>query len=114
MYFISHIRMLKPANKMQEEMCDFIGRFEHLLIGDELSYDALKLSIRCKIDELHAQYPRVTKLVMTVYDNRHISVGPEMKVDTYVFIMQVDKVKGMYVFSENNAALSEKGGGDGN
>ena len=41
MYFISHIRMLKPANKMQEEMCDFIGRFEHLLIGDELSYDVL-------------------------------------------------------------------------
>lgn len=48
MYFTSSLSIISPKNRAWKKLVDWIRRFEHVLILDECSLDALKMEIEAK------------------------------------------------------------------
>ena len=54
MYFTSSLSIISPKNRAWKKLVDWIRRFEHVLILDECSLDALKMEIEAKVNEINA------------------------------------------------------------
>lgn len=112
MYYIESPHTFKAANRKIEEIYEFIWQFNHCLVADDLSRDALVLDITSKVDELNAAYPRTKKLVvMWGIDNKYIICHPETRTsdsDT-VFSITFHRVRRTYQFSEKLKELEEGG-----
>lgn len=103
MYFVTDIKTWKPANKKCAEMQEYIARFEHHLIKDECSLDSMIIDLKNKAEELDNKYPRTAKLHA---EGRLYGQGNTMccrtdnSLDTNVFILCWEKVRGIYEFAE--------------
>ena len=103
MYFTNSLSIISPKNRAWKKLVDWIRRFEHVLILDECSLDALKI-----------------KPIIFSGDNSQISGCISARVmscgcpDT-VFNLNYCVVKSTYAFSEDNSKEnilldSQKGG----
>lgn len=112
MYYIESPYTVKAANRKCEELYEFIWQFNHCLIADDLSRDALILDISRKVIELNAAYPRTKELVVRrgINDNNLIC-HPETRTsdsDT-VFTITFHPVRRTYQFAEQLNILEEGG-----
>ena len=104
MYFTNSLSTISPKNRAWKKLVDWIRRFEHILILDECSLDALKLEIEAKVNEINAKL----KPIIFSGDNSKISGCISARVmscgcpDT-VFNLNYCVVKSTYAFSEDNS-----------
>lgn len=61
MYFTSSLSIISPKNRAWKKLVDWIRRFEHILILDECSLDALKMEIEAKVNELMLNIPNLNQ-----------------------------------------------------
>lgn len=119
MYFTSSLSIISPKNRAWKKLVDWIRRFEHILILDECSLDALKLEIEAKVNEINAEHPKLKPIIFSG-DNSKISGCISARVmscgcpDT-VFNLNYCVVKSTYAFLEDNSKEtilldSQKGG----
>ena len=69
MYFTNSLSIISPKNRAWKKLVDWIRRFEHILILDECSLDALKMEIEAKVNEINAEHPNLNQsfsVVITV------------------------------------------------
>lgn len=59
MYFVNHLSLYSPKNRACKKLLDFICPYEHILIKDECSLDALSALIEDKIREINTAHPRL-------------------------------------------------------
>lgn len=119
MYFTSSLSIISPKNRAWKKLVDWIRQFEHVLILDECSLDALKMEIEAKVNEINAEHPKLKPIIFSG-DNSKFSGCISARVmscgcpDT-VFNLNYCIVKSTYVFSEDNSKEtilldSQKGG----
>ena len=119
MYFTNSLSIISPKNRAWKKLVDWIRRFEHILILDECSLDALKMEIEAKVNEINAEHPKLKPIIFSG-DNSQISGCISARVmscgcpDT-VFNLNYCVVKSTYAFSEDNSKEtilidSQKGG----
>lgn len=105
MYFIDYVKTWKPANKKCGEMIDFACQFEHKLVKDECSLDAMLNEIRQMATTLDAKYPKTMPLSVNTWCSfgtlKSIYCKTENSLDTNVFSLSCKKVMGTYEFSES-------------
>lgn len=99
MRFIHYIKTYSSTNKKGRELNEFISKFEDVLIYDEIAFDALKQEVQTKVAELNTKYPKVKELVFTTKESQW-SVKPIDTPDSYIFILDVAKVRSTYKFLE--------------
>ena len=52
-YFVNHLSLYSPKNRACKKLLDFISQFEHVLIKDDCSLDALSSLIEDRIREIN-------------------------------------------------------------
>lgn len=112
MYYIEMPKTWKAANRKCEEVQEFIKKFEHSLIADDLSFDSIIFEIRHKVDELNDAYPRTKKLVVTggTKCNRIYCFPEGRGCDyEYVFIIDANPVRKTYSYAKQAGVLNEGG-----
>ena len=103
MYYIEMPKTWRAAIRKCEEVQEFIKKFEHSLIADDLSFDAIIFEIRHKVDELNDAYPRTKKLVVTggTKCNRIYCFPEGRGCDyEYVFIIDANPVRKTYSYAK--------------
>lgn len=112
MFFTQSLSTFSPKNRAWKKLVDWIRQYEHILIKDECSLDAMKAEIESKIEEINAEHPKLKQIVFSG-DNNRISGCFSAKVMScgcpdIVFTLNYCTVKRSYEFSENNNI--QKGG----
>lgn len=93
-YFVNHLSLYSPKNRACKKLLDFISQFEHVLIKDDCSLDALSSLIEDRIREINTSHPKLRPIC---YSRNHslqritASVLPASGVPDYVFIMDFVK-----------------------
>lgn len=94
-YFVNHLSLYSPKNRACKKLLDFISQFEHVLIKDDCSLDALSSLIEDRIREINTSHPKLRPIC---YSRNHslqritASVLPASGVPDYVFIMDFCQV----------------------
>lgn len=116
MFFVHSLSTYAAKNRAWLKLLEWIKQFEYILIPDEVSLDALKLSIEEQISQINSEHPKLKQITFSS------SLSPQTgqlsaRVMTasgtpdLVFIMSICQVRGTYQFSEGDATkLVEKGG----
>ena len=65
MYFTSSLSIISPKNRTWKKLVDWIRQFEHVLILDECSLDALKMEIEAKVNEINAEHPKLKPIIFS-------------------------------------------------
>lgn len=100
MYFINSIKLIKPANKKQREFSEYIQNYEHILIKDECSLDALSVDIERKVCELNGKYNNSADLVVRKFGNNLQQAVKALNKEESLALMSIVIIKGAYEFSE--------------
>ena len=58
-YFVNHLSLYSPKNRACKKLLDFISQFEHVLIKDDCSLDALSSLIEDRIREINTSHPKL-------------------------------------------------------
>lgn len=106
MFFTRSLSTFSPKNRAWKKLVDWIRQYEHILIKDECSLDAMKAEIESKIEEINAEHPKLKQIVFSG-DNNRISGCFSAKVMScgcpdIIFTLNYCTVKRSYEFSENN------------
>lgn len=102
-YFVNHLSLYSPKNRACKKLLDFISQFEHVLIKDDCSLDALSSLIEDRIREINTSHPKLRPIC---YSRNHslqritASVLPASGVPDYVFIMDFCQVRSIFQYSE--------------
>ena len=102
-YFVNHLSLYSPKNRACKKLLDFISQFEHVLIKDDCSLDALSSLIEDRIREINTSHPKLRPIS---YSRNHslqritASVLPASGVPDYVFIMDFCQVRSIFQYSE--------------
>lgn len=102
-YFVNHLSLYSPKNRACKKLLDFISQFEHVLIKDDCSLDALSSLIEDRIREINTSHPKLRPIC---YSRNHslqritASVLPASGVPDYVFIMDFCQVRNIFQYSE--------------
>ena len=109
MYYIEKPNTWRAANKKCAEVQEFVDKFQHCLIADELSRDAMVAEIRLKVAELNDAYPRTKKLVVHYDFDDCVSCCPEGRSADYeyVFIIKIMPIRKHYQFAEATEGMLE-------
>lgn len=105
MYFTQSLTSYSPKNRAWKKLVDWIQSYEHVLIKDEVSLDALRMEIEAKVKEINAEHPKLKEILFSYdprinsFTARVISVGCPDE----VFILNYCRVKSYYQFSESNS-----------
>lgn len=106
MFFTQGLTTFSPKNRAWKKLVDWIQQYEHVLIKDECSLDAMKVDIESKIKEINAEHPKLkqidfcgdTNRISGCFSAKVMSCGcPDIIFNLYYCI-----VKRSYQFSENN------------
>ena len=102
-YFVNDLSLYSPKNRACKKLLDFISQFEHVLIKDDCSLDALSSLIEDRIREINTSHPKLRPIC---YSRNHslqritASVLPASGVPDYVFIMDFCQVRSIFQYSE--------------
>lgn len=86
-YFVNDLSLYSPKNRACKKLLDFISQFEHVLIKDDCSLDALSSLIEDRIREINTSHPKLRPIC---YSRNHslqritASVLPASGVPDYV------------------------------
>lgn len=58
-YFVNDLSLYSPKNRACKKLLDFISQFEHVLIKDDCSLDALSSLIEDRIREINTSHPKL-------------------------------------------------------
>ena len=105
MFFTQGLTTFSPKNRAWKKLVDWIQQYEHVLIKDECSLDAMKVEIESKIKEINAEHPKL-KQIDFCGDTNRISGCFSAKVMScgcpdIIFTLNYCTVKKSYEFSEN-------------
>ncbi len=110
MYYIDRISCATP-NRKCVELQEFVKQFEHTLISDGLSRDALIEDICHKLEDLNEAYPRTKKLVVQNMHDCIVCVPEQRTGDSdAVFAFSLRPVRRTYRFSEPATKALTEGG----
>ena len=107
-YFVNHLSLYSPKNRACKKLLDFISQFEHVLIKDDCSLDALSSLIEDRIREINTSHPKLRPIC---YSRNHslqritASVLPASGVPDYVFIMDFCQVCSIFQYSEKASVV---------
>ena len=107
-YFVNHLSLYSPKNRACKKLLDFISQFEHVLIKDDCSLDALSSLIEDRIREINTSHPKLRPIC---YSRNHslqritASVLPASGVPDYVFIMDFCQVRNIFQYSEKASVV---------
>ena len=107
-YYITYnFHAYSPKNTKHAEMVEIARKFEHIIIEGKIGYDAFVLSIRDEMEKLNAKYPKQKpmQLYKSLDETGVIKVyfpSPDVNTDKEqtVFYLAIDKVRGIFSFSE--------------
>ena len=69
-YYIGRINTWGPANAKCAKLHQEMKQYEHCLVADVLSRDALVEQVRQTVEQANADYPRTKRLVVKAWNNR--------------------------------------------
>mgnify|MGYP000105614109 CR=1 FL=1 len=102
-YFIDNIKTYTSVNKKGKALQLYVQQFDHHLIADECSLDALKCDIEHQIKIMNEKYPRSRPVLLNVHDNGkggQWTILVEHDSDSIVCIISYEKVLGYYTLGE--------------
>lgn len=100
MFITTHLQTYSPKNRACQELCDFIKNFEHIVIADECSLDAMVEEITLQIANIKARYPKIKPIYLSRTNSRIEAIISSQGSPDYVFFLDYHKVKSTYRFSE--------------
>lgn len=119
-FFVSSLTTYSAKNRAWLKLVDWIKNFEHVLIQDEVSLDALKLTIENQVKLINAEHPKLKQISFDSYMSGRTGqmsarVTSGAGTPDLVFIMDICRVRSTFQFSEDNAPKIEvkKGGRNG-
>lgn len=115
MFFVSSLSTYVPKNRACLKLIEFIKSFEHVLIQDEISLDALKCSIEESVKRINAEHPKLKPIHFDPDLGNKVGqlsarIMTASGTPDQIFIMGICRVRGTFRFSENNSPMLEKGG----
>lgn len=104
-FFVQHLNTYAPKNRAWMKLTDCVGKYQYVLIRDEISRDALIEEIRLKIEEINVQHPKLKPIHFSAGNIGGDSFRIDATVDKMgcpdmVFIMDIVRVRSVYQFSE--------------
>lgn len=113
MYFVYGLQTYSPKNKACLKLLEYVKKYEHVLIKDEISLDALVEELRMKVSEINVAHPKLKPIRFSsgkVEDGvQQIRVSIDsMGCPDMIFFMNICRVRSVYQFSESKTASSKK------
>lgn len=91
-YFIYNVMTYSPKNKAQKEICDFVRKYENLLIYGEDNFNIIHDEIIEKIMSINEKYPK-TKPILFENSDSQMRCKASGALDGYVFLISYKRVK---------------------
>ena len=51
MFFVQHLQIYAPKNRAWKKVCDYVAKYENVLVRDELGLDELNEEIRLMVEK---------------------------------------------------------------
>lgn len=106
MFFIQHLQTYVPKNRAWKKVCDYVEKYQEVLIKDELALDALKEELRLMVEKINTEHPKLKPIRYSAGNcgNRLFRIDAsvdKMGCPDMVFIMDICQVRSIYQFSES-------------
>lgn len=100
-YYIGRINTWGPANAKCAKLHQEMKQYEHCLVADELSRDALVEQVRQTVEQANADYPRTKRLVVEAcYNGVYCRPEKPASDSDNVFSFTLDPVRQEFHFTE--------------
>lgn len=105
MFFVQHLQTYAPKNRAWKKVCDYVTKFEYVLVRDELALDALNEELRLMVEKVNAEHPKLKPIRYSAGNCGNKFFRIDVSVDRMgcpdmVFIMDICQVRSTYQFSE--------------
>lgn len=74
-YFVNDLSLYSPKNRACKKLLDFISQFEHVLIKDDCSLDALSSLIEDRIREINTSHPKLRPIIFQYSEKASVVPG---------------------------------------
>lgn len=108
MFFVQHLQTYAPKNRAWKKVCDYVAKYEYVLVRDELALDALKEELRLMVEKVNTEHPKLKPIRYSAGGCGSKLFRIDVSVDKMgcpdmVFIMDICQVRSTYQFSEKGA-----------
>lgn len=105
MFFVQHLQIYAPKNRAWKKVCDYVAKYENVLVRDELALDALKEEIRLMVEKTNVEHPKLKSIRYSAGNcgnklSRFDASVDKMGCPDMVFIMDICRVRSTYQFCE--------------
>lgn len=110
MFFVQHLQTYAPKNRAWKKVCDYVAKYEYVLVRDELALDALKEELRLMVEKVNTEHPKLKPIRYSAGSCGSKLFRIDVSVDKMgcpdmVFIMDICQVRSTYQFSEKGVLV---------